>query len=69
LYGPLKSFEHTKVYDVAAVTPLIGFHGWWLSRDLPILARMPFEERVLADAFPAYTEYSARTARLIPGIY
>ncbi len=33
------------------------------------LARIPFEERVLADAFPAYGEYSARTARLIPGIY
>ena len=33
------------------------------------LARIPFEERVLTDAFPQYAEYSARTSRLIPGIY
>lgn len=33
------------------------------------LARIPFEERVLKEAFPEYYEYSARTARLIPGIY
>jgi protein-S-isoprenylcysteine O-methyltransferase Ste14 len=39
LFGPLKSFEHTKVYDVAAAAPLIGFFGWGLSRDLPMLAQ------------------------------
>ncbi len=33
------------------------------------LARMPFEERVLADAYPEYAEYASRTARLLPGIY
>jgi protein-S-isoprenylcysteine O-methyltransferase Ste14 len=33
------------------------------------LERMRFEERVLAQAFPEYTAYAARTARLIPGIY
>jgi len=32
-------------------------------------ARIPFEERVLADAFPEYGEYASRTARLVPGIY
>ena len=32
-------------------------------------ARIPFEERVLADAFPEYAEYASRTARFIPGIY
>ena len=32
-------------------------------------ARIPFEERVLADAYPEYAEYSSRTARLLPGIY
>jgi len=32
-------------------------------------ARIPFEERVLADAYPEYAEYASRTARLLPGIY
>ena len=33
------------------------------------LARIPFEERVLREAFPEYEEYAARTSRLLPGIY
>jgi protein-S-isoprenylcysteine O-methyltransferase Ste14 len=31
--------------------------------------RMRNEERVLARAFPNYTDYMARTARLLPGVY
>jgi protein-S-isoprenylcysteine O-methyltransferase Ste14 len=31
--------------------------------------RMRYEERVLARAFPDYTDYMARTARLLPGVY
>lgn len=31
--------------------------------------RMRYEEEVLGKAFPGYREYSARTARLLPGIY
>lgn len=31
--------------------------------------RMHYEEEVLGKAFPAYHAYSARTARLLPGIY
>jgi protein-S-isoprenylcysteine O-methyltransferase Ste14 len=33
------------------------------------LIRMRNEERVLAAAFPEYTAYAARTARLIPGVW
>jgi protein-S-isoprenylcysteine O-methyltransferase Ste14 len=33
------------------------------------LTRIAYEERVLANAFPEYLEYSKRTARLIPGVY
>jgi protein-S-isoprenylcysteine O-methyltransferase Ste14 len=33
------------------------------------LARIPYEERVLTDAFPEYADYAARTSRLIPGVY
>jgi len=31
--------------------------------------RMDYEEQVLSKAFPEYRAYSARTARLLPGIY
>ena len=31
--------------------------------------RMKYEERVLAQAFPNYADYTARTARLLPGVY
>ena len=31
--------------------------------------RMRYEERVLAQTYPAYTAYMAQTARLIPGLY
>ncbi len=33
------------------------------------IMRMHYEEQVLTSAFPEYTAYAARTARLIPGIY
>lgn len=33
------------------------------------LQRMKYEERVLSQSFPAYKEYMARTARLVPGVY
>lgn len=33
------------------------------------LARIPFEERILGEAFPEYSGYAARTWRLVPGIY
>ena len=33
------------------------------------LARMHYEERVLAQAFPEYAAYAARTSRLIPDVY
>ena len=32
-------------------------------------ARMHYEETVLLNAFPDYRDYSARTARVIPGLY
>ena len=33
------------------------------------LQRMKYEERVLAQVFPEYGDYMARTARLMPGVY
>jgi protein-S-isoprenylcysteine O-methyltransferase Ste14 len=33
------------------------------------IQRMNYEERVLANAFPEYDGYVARTSRLIPGVY
>ena len=31
--------------------------------------RMRYEEEILGETFPAYRDYAARTARLIPGVY
>ena len=31
--------------------------------------RMKYEERVLFQIFPEYADYTARTARLVPGVY
>jgi protein-S-isoprenylcysteine O-methyltransferase Ste14 len=33
------------------------------------LARMRYEERILAQAFPEYLAYAAKTARLVPDVY
>jgi len=33
------------------------------------IARMHYEEQVLAETFPSYPAYMARTARLLPGLY
>ena len=33
------------------------------------IARMHFEEKILLEEFPSYTEYANRTARIIPNIY
>lgn len=33
------------------------------------LVRMQFEEAVLTQAYPAYSDYARRTARLIPGVW
>ena len=33
------------------------------------LTRMRYEERALAESFPEYAAYAARTARLMPGVY
>jgi protein-S-isoprenylcysteine O-methyltransferase Ste14 len=33
------------------------------------LYRMSYEEKILAESFPEYTDYARNTARLIPGLY
>ncbi len=35
--GPVKPFEATKFYDVAAAGPLLAFYGWAVARDWPRL--------------------------------
>jgi protein-S-isoprenylcysteine O-methyltransferase Ste14 len=34
-----------------------------------LFQRMKYEEQVLAQSFPEYADYMARTARLVPGVY
>jgi protein-S-isoprenylcysteine O-methyltransferase Ste14 len=74
--GPYSMIRHP-VYVGEAVA-LIGVTLQYLSPwALALLAlqcvfqleRMKNEECVLARTFPAYREYAARTARLVPGVY
>lgn len=41
----------------------------WCAAAAAQFPRMHFEERILAETFPEYDAYAARTARLAPGIY
>ena len=70
-------FAPEVLYALAAVPDpflLVQFPPAWAIGLLVVhlalqLERMRLEERVLAETFPEYTDYAARTARLIPGIY
>ena len=66
---PLYAFE-----EIAIVGTAMQFVQPWSALLLLVdfglqLARMRFEEQVLAKAFPEYPAYAARTARLIPEVY
>lgn len=66
---PLYAFE-----EIAIVGTAMQFMQPWSALLLLVhfalqLARMRYEEQVLAQAFPEYAAYAARTARLIPEIY
>lgn len=55
--GLMMQFQQPWSTVVAVVTFVVQF------------PRMDYEEQVLSKAFPEYRAYSARTARLLPGIY
>ena len=66
---PLYAFE-----EIAIVGSAMQFVQPWAALLLLLhfglqLARMRYEEQVLSQAFPEYSVYAARTARLIPEIY
>lgn len=53
------------VWDIRQPWPLVIFACAVAVQTL----RMHFEEKILAETFPAYRDYAKRTARLVPGIY
>jgi protein-S-isoprenylcysteine O-methyltransferase Ste14 len=66
---PLYAFE-----EIAIIGTAMQFAQPWSGLLLVThfafqIARMRYEERILAQAFPEYLAYSARTARLLPEIY
>jgi protein-S-isoprenylcysteine O-methyltransferase Ste14 len=74
--GPYRFIRHPLYLAeaVAALGVMLQFRQpWALMIAIAALsfqiARMHYEERVLCAAYPAYRDYIARTARLIPGVY
>jgi protein-S-isoprenylcysteine O-methyltransferase Ste14 len=62
------------VEELAVAGLVLQFLSYWTALILVVqiafqLRRMRNEEAILAETFPEYTAYSARTARLIPGVY
>jgi protein-S-isoprenylcysteine O-methyltransferase Ste14 len=55
----------SRASELAQPWPLVAF-AFAVCCQLP---RMRYEERILAEAFPDYSDYARRTARLIPGVY
>jgi len=60
--------------EIAAIGIVMQFFSPWTAAILAVqigfqLQRMRNEELVLAETFPEYLAYSARTARILPGIY
>ena len=74
--GPYRWIRHP-LYLAGLITSLgamLRFRQPWallvvLGNFVLQLLRMHYEEKVLTRAFPDYAEYSARTWRLVPGIY
>lgn len=54
---------------------IAGYNGHWLNYlaavgvTLVVVIKAQLEERLLPQAFPAYTHYQGRTSRFIPGIW
>jgi protein-S-isoprenylcysteine O-methyltransferase Ste14 len=60
--------------EIAAIGVVMQFFSLWTALILAVqigfqLRRMRNEEVILAETFPEYRAYRARTARILPGIY
>ena len=74
--GPFAWMRHPVYFgeEIALIGVMLQFKQPWSLLLIIVqfawqLARMFYEERILAEAFPDYGPYRARTARLIPGLY
>jgi protein-S-isoprenylcysteine O-methyltransferase Ste14 len=43
--------------------------GFWVTLLIDLVFKMGYEEGLLEERFPGYSQYIESTARIIPGIY
>lgn len=74
--GPFAWMRHPVYFgeEIALIGIMLQFKQPWSLLLIAVqfafqIVRMSYEEHVLAEAFPDYPGYKARTARLIPGLY
>ena len=74
--GPFSWMRHPVYFgeEIALIGVMLQFKQPWSLLLIVVqfgfqIARMAYEENILADVFPDYSSYKARTARLIPGLY
>ena len=75
-HGPYRFVRHPLYLSeiVAMLGVTLQFRQPWAAIIFVItlallIMRMGYEERVLAEAFPGYLPYAAKTPRLVPGLY
>ncbi len=74
--GPYSIVRHPLYLgeETALIGVMLQFLSWTAFAVLLMqigfqLYRMSFEEKVLSDAFPEYTDYARRVKRILPGLY
>jgi protein-S-isoprenylcysteine O-methyltransferase Ste14 len=72
-YGLVRHPLYVAEFVASAGAVLLVASSWtmllWLVQVAYQLSRMCYEESVLTSAFPEYRAYTARTARILPGIW
>jgi protein-S-isoprenylcysteine O-methyltransferase Ste14 len=74
--GPYRWVRHPLYLaeEIAVIGIFLQFRSWPAAAVLAVhfyfqVRRMIWEEKILTEAFPEYSEYSRSTRRLVPGVY
>ena len=74
--GPYRWIRHPMYSALLLVTLALVLDHWsalrfgiWLILFIVLLAKLTYEEALLREAFPEYTNYERRTYRLIPFVF